>query len=320
MKAFSIGYEGNPPEDERNKAQQLARKFDVDFIQKEIKTKDVVNHFPKLVYDADDPIADIAGYSIYSLAKLAKENNVKVLLGGLGGDELFWGYPSTIKATKENVLKFSKLSRKTKKILFKYYNPDPKITGSFITKLYADTFTANLSADNIYKFLIVDSVLNSLDIAKLSMDLVRDLWLKSDPICLNDRLSMAASVELRSPFLDYRLVETVLSSKKAVQAFKLEQKYYLKKAMSGLVPNEVMRRTKRGFTPPVNDWLTAIIDNYKHLLNDGFLLQNKIIDDKKLKKVMRNNELIPKYSLYQLIHLEIWGREYLWGVTSGEIK
>src|SRR3989344_3617160 len=94
MTAFSVGYDGESDSDETEIAKQLAIYFGVKFVSQKINTSDMVKDFPQLVYNSDDPIADIAGYSIYRVSKLARDHNVPVLLGGLGGDELFWGYSS----------------------------------------------------------------------------------------------------------------------------------------------------------------------------------------------------------------------------------
>lgn len=312
MNAFSIGYEGTPQSDEREMARALAKQFKVNFIESEIKVKDVIKHFPKLIWDCDDPIADIAAHSIYEVSKIARKNGVKVLLGGAGGDELYWGYPSTIEATQTNIKQFSGI-RKFINNDFVYQNPNPETTGKIIRALYSRSFK-NMIVKNNFKTPI-GKIKNktALGIAKKSMDLVRDVWLKSDVITLGDRMSMAASIELRCPFLDYKLVENSLSSKKNVEAYKLGQKYYFKKAMEGILPNDVMQRPKRGFTPPVGVWISGIIKKYSKLLKDGFLVKEGILDKNKINFSQKILSVIPTYTAYQLLVLELWGRQYVYG-------
>ena len=93
MHAFSIGYPGRPPCDEREDARQLADHLGMPFHEIELKTEDLVHLFPQMNYWRDDPIADISGYGYYAVMKLAREHGVSVMLQGHGGDELFWGYP-----------------------------------------------------------------------------------------------------------------------------------------------------------------------------------------------------------------------------------
>ena len=310
LQAFSIGYEGSPKSDERASAKNLAKKFGVKFNQVEIKTKDVVKYFPTLVKNMDDPVADIAGHAIHAVSKLARQKGIKVLLGGVGGDELFWGYPSTINATKENIKKsFFNIFRK-KNFIFK--NPDPSTTGFLISTLYSSKFKSKIDKNNYMKYLRPIKSKSSLEIAKHSLGLTRDLWLKSDVITLSDRLSMANSIELRSPFLDYKLVEVALSSKQNLLGFTLPPKYWFKKAMSEILSKEVLDRPKQGFTPPVADWIAKINKKYAKLLKNGFLVQSEILDKNKIDTFNNLFKNIPAYSIYQLILLEIWGRKFVW--------
>ncbi len=315
MKAFSVGYAGTPPSDERQMAKDLAAKFKVEFFETEITTKDIVDFFPRLVWAADDPIADIASHSIYAVSHLARQHKVPVLLGGLGGDELFWGYPATNTATAANI---ASLSSWWPRRQFRYANPDPASTGKFITQLYTHQFRQQLNPPNLLRW---PKITVELEMAKHSLDLLRDWWLTSNCIVLGDRLSMASSIELRSPFLDYKLVETVLTSKLAVLAYKQPPKYWFKKAMAEILPDEVLNRPKQGFTPPVTDWLRGILAKYLPLTKNGFLAEQKILDANKLKLAVAAWQTLPMYwyDLYQIVLLEIWGREFVWDIPASEL-
>lgn len=105
MHAFSIGYPGRPPCDERFDALALADHLEMPFHDVELSTTDMVSFFPELLHLRDDPIADIAGYGYYAVMKLAREQGVPVMLQGQGGDELFWGYPWTVQAVDESLEK-----------------------------------------------------------------------------------------------------------------------------------------------------------------------------------------------------------------------
>jgi len=92
VQALSIGYEGTPPCDERAQAAELAQWLGLEFRDIELRTSELVDFFPELVRAIDDPIADIAAYGHFAVTRLAADLGIKVLLNGLGGDELFWGY------------------------------------------------------------------------------------------------------------------------------------------------------------------------------------------------------------------------------------
>lgn len=311
MKAFSIGYEGTPQSDERALAMDLASKYNVEFIEHEIKSKDVVKNFVNLVWYCDDPIADIAAQSIFEVNKLARKNGVKVLLGGNGGDEIFWGYPSTVEGLEKNLSKSNLIEKFFNKKTSRFNNPDPISTGKMIEQLCEKDFRKQVGKYN-YESVIAVSGSSRKNKINDTLTNLRNLWLKSNVITLGDRLSMASSVELRSPFLDYKLVEVALSSKANIESFNLGQKYYLKKAMNGILPDEVLNRPKKGFTPPVGTWIMAILKKYGHLLSNGFLVKEKILDRKKIKLISNLMKNIPTYTAYQLLVMEVWGRLYVY--------
>jgi asparagine synthase (glutamine-hydrolysing) len=311
LKAFSVGYEGNNESDERKMAKELANQYGIEFFEKEIKISEVVNHFPRLVWDCDEPIADIAAHAIYEVSKIARSNNVKVLLNGAGGDEIFWGYPSTIDSANRNINRsfFEKILKGNR---YFYNNPDPDSTGTIIETLYSKGFKNHLNIKGYRKLFKRVDKKNQLAVAKYTMDMVRNLWLKNDVVTLGDRMSMASSVELRAPYLDYKLIEYALRSKKIVNGYKKPRKYYQKEMFKGVLSNDILDRPKRGFTPPVTDWVIGIIKKYSKLLNDGFLVKENIIDKTKINIATNVSKIVPNYTLYQMLVIEIWGRIFVY--------
>jgi asparagine synthase (glutamine-hydrolysing) len=90
--AFTVGYPGHPAFDERHAARQLADRLSIPWFNTELSTDQFAAFFPELVSVLDEPIGDIAAYGHYAVAQLAAYHGVKVLLTGIGGDELFFGY------------------------------------------------------------------------------------------------------------------------------------------------------------------------------------------------------------------------------------
>ena len=90
--AFTVGYPGSRDFDERGQARALAKRLGIPWHEAELSTGDFAAFFPTLVAAQDEPIADPAAFGHYAVAKLAAEHGVKVLLTGIGGDELFFGY------------------------------------------------------------------------------------------------------------------------------------------------------------------------------------------------------------------------------------
>jgi len=321
LTAFSVGYKGRPETDERRMARDLAKKYKVTYFESEISDSDVVNDFPQLIFDCDEPIADIAAHSIREVYKLAHKNKVKVILGGIGGDELFWGYPSTIQSTiqnKGNITGWRKFTNNSK--YYQYNNPNP-YNNDWLKMIKGKKFDVE-DKDFLDPLLMSNQPKSDLEIGSASMSLLRENWLKGNCIAINDRLSMSASVELRSPFLDYKLAELAYGSQQVVSGFNMPPKYYLKEALKDTLSAEILNRPKRGFTPPVGKWLKMIIDGYSYLFRDGYLIDQRVISGDKLRLFLDTFGRSPTnwYSIYQLLILEIWCRENILGEKPQNIR
>jgi asparagine synthase (glutamine-hydrolysing) len=105
MHAFAVGYPGRPPYDERIQAKELAQRLGMIFHEVELPVHNFVDFFPSLVRIMDEPIADPAAFGHYAIPKAAADQGIKVLLSGIGGDELFWGYSWTTRAVSSNRLR-----------------------------------------------------------------------------------------------------------------------------------------------------------------------------------------------------------------------
>jgi len=106
MHAFCVGYPGRPHYDEREQARELAISLGMIVHEVELPVESFVDFFPELVSIMDEPIADPAAFGHYSVPKAAADQGIKVLLSGIGGDELFWGYPYVTEAVKLNQLAY----------------------------------------------------------------------------------------------------------------------------------------------------------------------------------------------------------------------
>ncbi len=91
--------------------------------------------------------------------------------------------------------------------------------------------------------------------------------------------------------------------------------------MTGIVPNKVLIRPKRGFTPPVAEWTKRLIKTYWNLTKNGFVAEQEILDVGKLAKLGIACSMLPMYwyPMYQILLLEVWGREFVWGQSPSEI-
>ncbi|HET8782745.1 MAG TPA: asparagine synthase (glutamine-hydrolyzing) [Pyrinomonadaceae bacterium] len=354
MHAFSVGYPGNPENDERRDARAFADYLGMPFHDVEVTTSEMVSTFPELVYLRDDPIADIAGFGYYSVMKLAREHNVPVVLQGQGGDELFWGYSWVREAVQQTARKFLLSGRTSLSALphyleltlparfsryelwqwaqqasglrpgwksfrrdratpanqFVFYDSTPefRLAATQMPFLYTPAFSDQLNGSNAAKLFTTAEPIENTEVAITR--LICDTYLRENGITQGDRLSMASSIELRLPFLDHRLVETVIGLRKAHSDVNDPPKSRLNAAIRDLLPDWVINRPKRGFTPPVREWHNQLLRNYGDSMTDGFLTSHGVLSQTGAQK-LRSAELpfseLAPFS-FQALVLEQWCR------------
>jgi len=354
LHAFSVGYPGRPPNDERFDAKALADHLGMPFHDVELSIEDMVAFFPELVYSRDDPIADISGHAYYAVMKLASEYKVPVMLQGQGGDELFWGYPWLQQAVREALQK-SDSWRKGGPVLAEYLSLNsPKtcslqdliiwiqslgglldgwkrynrhkasplermvfydLTRDFqmacdrLENIYTPQFQEELRDASVFDLFTFPQPWPQVDV--LVTRLICQTYLLENGIAQGDRLSMTSSVELRLPLMDHCLIETVIGLRKFQSDCCLPPKTWLKAALKGLLPDWVMRRPKRGFSPPVRAWHNAIFAAYGSLLTDGYLVQAGILTPKSARHLRTGP--FPRGASsplsFKALVLELWCRQ-----------
>ena len=297
VKTFSIGFK----EDSFNElryARLAASHFGAEHQQFILEYKLLYQMLPEILNFFDEPVADPSFLPTYLLSKLTREH-VTVALGGDGCDELFGGY-----VTHQNVslaYAYQKLPSFIKSRLFEpvikhlpmsynYMSLDFKAKG-FARGIRYPIEVANLlwlgvfspqECNRLIKGRVEQSTYESLlfdltedcskedKIALLDKILYLDMrfFLQDDLLSKVDLMSMAHALEVRVPFLDYRLVELIakLPANLKVKAF--TTKYILKRALSDLLPKEILYRKKQGFSVPVAEWLQK--DEVKDFVLDVF--------------------------------------------------
>jgi asparagine synthase (glutamine-hydrolysing) len=153
--------------------------------------------------------------------------------------------------------------------------PDFLIARKQLGHLYAKPFHDELNESQPYAPFTFPLPWPQIDV--LMTRLICQIYLQENGIAQGDRLSMASSVELRLPFVDYRLVETVIGLRKTIPDHRVQPKLWLREALKTMVPEWVINRPKRGFTPPLHEWHRAIFAAHGSRLHDGFLVQRGIL-------------------------------------------
>lgn len=275
VKTFCIGFE-EEAYDERPWARLVAERLGCE--HHELVVRPEAGELMDRVLDAcDQPFADSSALPTYLLAELAR-SEVTVALSGDGGDELFAGYErfaagvalSHASAVPDPVLRLAaqvarRIStpdqRSSRAKLVRFVEQAPHgmpdaYTGwvSYFDRAAADELVAGAGAaaqrhyDNIWAASAGAPVLSRL------LDLNRRTYLLDDLLVKTDRMSMARSLEVRSPLLDHRLVEFAVRVPPSEHLSGRRLKLLLKRAVSGLVPAEVLDRPKKGFGVPLDAW------------------------------------------------------------------
>lgn len=318
LRALTVGYPGRPPNDERRAAEAFARTLDIPFHEIELDPGEMVNFFPELNFWRDDPIADIAGIGYFAVMRKARELGIKVMLQGQGGDELFWGYDELRSARASasrarpwrNRLAAHLPGSRGRVARMPFYDkaPDYRYAARHVRTLYPRPFAE--AVRGVDPGRLFDFALPWPDVDVALTERICATYLRENGIAQGERLAMASSVELRLPFMDHRLVETVIGHRRHSTDAGLPAKAWLKAAAAGLVPPDILDRRKQGFAPPVGDWHAALFDRYGAMLADGYLVAGGILSPKAARALAKGPfpaGAIAPLSFKALV-LEIWCR------------
>ena len=301
IKTFSIGFE-DPSFDESKYGWLASKYIGTEHHEQTMTPIDLLNIIPRLPDILDEPMADASILPTYLLSKFTREH-VTVALGGDGGDELFAGYPTYLAHRFANqyeryleflhpAIKFLgnllpvsdkniSFDFKIKKFLSGIDYPDG-IRNSVWLGSFAFLENEKVTSPEIRQHFnrdhLVEEVLSYGEecpcedrITKLQYLDMR-LYLQEAILVKVDRASMASSLEVRAPFLDYKLVEFVMGLPSTLKLKGFTSKYILKKAMRGWIPDEVINRPKKGFGVPIAKWVKREL---KELFED-FLSPDRI--------------------------------------------
>jgi len=280
-KAFSIGF--NSDVDESKKAKRIANILGLEHIVHIFKPNDMINLLQDFDYYFDEPFGDSSALAMMLVSKSAKEY-VDVAIGGDGGDELFLGYDRYFFVQKfyERFVKLPEIVRKTAAFAFEK-SPNDKLNKLAypVRHLSYENFYSVISTavkpweiekvfnkefigDKKYSFFdLVNYHIKEENISSLSR-LDFQTYLPNDIMTKVDRASMKYTLEARSPFLDYRLIEFAY---KIPQNIKLQNgsKGILKELLSHYLPSDIINEKKRGFYVPLKIWFR---NELKELLLD----------------------------------------------------
>ena len=332
IKAFSLGYK-EQNFNELPFAEKVANHLSIEHKKIIIKQADVINILPKLVKSYGQPFGDASSIPTYYISKFASED-VKVCLSGDGGDELFGGYwrmQANVYANYYRIIMPLFIRRQiipnfSKKIgyLGKRLNAINTLSISNIEKSYTNSESwfdklNEVAGSKLQKYFNKDKISlfrvgssSNKDALSLIQRVLYDDIMYQFPDALLTKVdvaSMAASLEVRSPFLDKQLVEL---SWTLPDNFKLrlgERKYLLKKLASSYLPKEVIYRSKMGFGIPITEWFIKDLGDYgmttfENSISEGLGFIKPNTFEKCLLKHKKTKTEATR--LWLLLWLELW--------------
>lgn len=344
VKTFSIGFD-DPSYNELKYARVVAKRFGTDHQELTLKP-DVVHLVQDLVKYLDEPLADVSVFPTYLVSRLARQN-VTVVLSGDGGDELFAGYEWYIADKIGRYYRRLPAAMRDRWIPWAVDRIPPSAKKKGFTNKLKRFVEGALLSDSLQHFrwsiFMMEEAKNQLYSEDLKravdgldtssrfthyLDAFREadpLWqqqyadiktyLVDDILVKVDRMSMANSLEARTPFLDYRVVEFAASLPSHLKLNGFRSKYLLKRSMASRLPAEIIHRKKEGFSIPMKNWLRQEL----RPLMEEYLSESRIRKEglfnapyiKKLKEEHLKGTANHAHRLWSLMVFEIWRDVYL---------
>jgi asparagine synthase (glutamine-hydrolysing) len=332
VQTFAVGYQ-EAKFSELTYAARVARAIGAEHHEIVIDREDFLAALPRLIWHEDEPIAWPSSVALYFVSKLAAEH-VKVVLTGEGSDELFAGYeryrwnllnqrwarayqalPVALRRAIRTQVATSRLLHPVLRHMLGH-----TILGreNSVESLYLDNFYCAFPGEKQTHA----NFLHYWNLRPEASPLARMLYADQktylvELLMKQDQMSMACSLESRVPFLDHTLVEFLARMPDRLKIRGATQKYVLKKAVSDLLPRDIIYRKKMGFPTPLRQWLRGPLAEplYASLrAPDGLLAAH--LDMREVAALIDRHRAGREDAtgrIWRLMNLQLWGDLFLTG-------
>jgi len=333
--------------DDGNAARVVARQFRSNHKEIEIQP-DVVELLPKMMRHMDEPLADPAAINTFLISRAARDHGICVLLSGMGADEIFGGYrkylacliasqyqywvhdlgQSLVKQIVDGLPAATsrrgfRTVRWAKRFLSFAALPEASrfmASATMDASHYAGLFSTGFPQDNrlneTHFAKVHNKTLNRTDLPYVVRMCLTDMssYITDHNLLYSDKSGMAASVEIRPPFTDHRVVEYMFSTHPHLRVKGLQQKVLLKSMASRYLPPSIVHRSKAPFGAPLRSWirgsLSEMIGDY---LSPGSLRARGLYNSEyvwerieKDRKGLEDNA----HLIWMLLCTEVWFRTF----------
>jgi asparagine synthase (glutamine-hydrolysing) len=356
VKTFTGAFNEGPEYDETYYAKLVSKKAGTEYFEVRPDGNDFLETLSQLIWYMDYPEVGPGIYPQYHVCRLASEQ-VKVILGGQGGDEVFTGYPLFIEVELEDViahennpirkirevLQYLSFERRHKRfrvglkrlssLLFqrqhelglvaRFYHDRLVHSEQELASLFTEDFASSIGDYSTRQLFTM--VLSGCQSASF-MDRAQYYFIKTylaGLLHVEDRTSMAVSIESRVPLCcDHRLLEFAASIKPSQRARGLRLKHVLREAVQDVVPLEIYRRTdKKGFPTPFDKWLLEQISDVRNILLSDRALGRGVFSSSYARKILdefENGSRSRSVTVFMLLCVEFWFRNFVDKVMVGE--
>jgi asparagine synthase (glutamine-hydrolysing) len=340
---FTMGFDGAQFQDERPFARLAAERYGTVHHEMTLTAGEFRDFLPSYVWHMEEPVCEPPAVALFFVAQLARENSVKVLLSGEGGDEAFGGYPEY-----RNLLFLERLKRRFGgsrdllragfdaagaagyKRLRRYADlVAPALQEYYFSRtaspytpfnrrkreLYTQKFSAAISRSepsdvtrNLFSRVKGQPLLNQM----LYVD--TKSWLPDDLLVKADKMTMATSIELRVPLLDHQVLEFAARLPVDYKVKGFELKRVLKAALSDSVPAEILKRKKTGFPVPYEHWMRNELRDFifdtilaKGAFSASYFSRSEV---RAILEAYQRGERLAK-EVFSLLVLELWHMKFM---------
>jgi asparagine synthase (glutamine-hydrolysing) len=329
VKTFCVGFD-IPNYSELEYSRRTALLLKTDHHELSIGREDFFGALRRTIYFQDEPIAHPAAIPLNFLATFAKQEGVTVLLSGEGGDELFAGYgsyatvlrdlrtramlPNLVWRLGSRITPYGKL-RKYRNIFERYGQSVENLILSSHSALSLRDLTDLMRSEDYSLGYFLKAVSNE-GYSPLQRILYAHLKTRLVSLLMKqDKMTMAASLEVRVPFLDHRIVELAATMGDDLKIRGGQGKYILKRVARTLLPRDVVDRRKMGFPVPLSNWFRERQDSLEILLEKR-TADRGLFDPKFVQRIIQNHRHGHHdygYLIWHLINLEHWIRIFVEG-------
>jgi asparagine synthase (glutamine-hydrolysing) len=324
--------------DETKCSRVLAKKYDCKIHEVMMTPQDFLDGINKLVYHLDEPKVGLPSIAAYFVAKEASKH-VTVVLTGHAGDELFAGYPvyksflfkSMMKKNPFNIFRapaFFKLSEMPRAGYYLLFPAFQRETQHGIFIMFNERQRKRLFHPDFYEKIRkhVPSKTAEALYKKGNDDIqnLQRLYLKAylpSMLIVEDKVSMAHSIEGRIPFCDNETVKFSLNTPLDIKLHDKTLKYIVKEGMRGKLPPEYYNQAKKGFPTPLSLWFRKDLKDYCYkLLLSKRAVERKVFNPDYVKKLLDRHcssktdmllDLVNAARIWSLINMEIWFRLFI---------